>query len=215
ADIDNTSSPVVNGSPALEDFTNIEGTVHRGSSYTVALEGNTDGNWTNYFTLWIDLNQDGEWTSDEMFEIGSISNSTGTDGKQATRTITIPAGTPMGTTKMRVIKNFGSSPTNPCGTYSFGQGEDYTIIIDDIIGVDDLNNTVFSYYPNPAKDVLNITADRDIQSVTAYNVLGQQVLNQKNIVNGKVDVSALTTGAYMFRVTFENGETETFKVLKE
>src|SRR5690606_7044741 len=63
ADIDNTSSPVVNGSPALEDFTNIEGTVHRGSSYTVALEGNTDGNWTNYFTLWIDLNQDGEWTS--------------------------------------------------------------------------------------------------------------------------------------------------------
>lgn len=33
---------------------------------------------------------------------------------------------------MRVIKNYGSSPTNPCGIYSFGQGEDYTIEIEEL-----------------------------------------------------------------------------------
>lgn len=214
-DIDNTSSPVVDGSPALEDFTHIEGNLSQGATYEIALEGNTDGPFTNYFTAWIDWNQDGEWTADEMYEIGSINNSTGTDGKQAVGSITVPADAPLGATTMRVIKNFNSSPTDPCGTYNYGQAEDYTIIVDDEIGIDNVDKTAFSFYPNPAKDVLNITAERDIQSVIVFNVLGQQVLSTTDVAGGKVDVSALTTGAYMFRVTFENGGTETFKVLKE
>src|SRR5690554_7387276 len=114
AGIDNTSSAVVNGSPALEDFTHIEGTMGQGTEYDIALEGNTDGNWTNYFTVWIDWDQNGVWEADEMYEIGSITNSTGTDGQQATGTITVPADAPLGSTTMRVIKSFGSSPTDPC-----------------------------------------------------------------------------------------------------
>ncbi len=69
ADIDNTSSAVVNGSPALEDFTSIEGSMSQGVTYDIALEGNTAGDWTNYFTVWIDWDQNGEWEADEMYEI--------------------------------------------------------------------------------------------------------------------------------------------------
>src|SRR5690554_4980905 len=215
ADIDNTSSAVIDGSPALEDFTSIEGTMGQGEEYEIALEGNTGGDWTNYFTVWIDWDQNGEWENDEMYEIGSITNSTGTDGQQAIGTITVPADAPLGSTTMRVIKNFNTSPTNPCGQYSFGQGEDYTIIVEEGVGIDDQSATAFTYYPNPTSGIVNITANKDISSVSVVNILGQQVLVEKNLDNGFVDLSNLATGTYMFRVTFEDGSLETFKVIKE
>src|SRR5690606_27223805 len=80
-----------------------------------------------------DWNQDGDLTdAGEMYEIGSITNSTGTDGQQAIGSIDVPADALEGTTLMRVIKNFNVSPTNPCGSYSFGQAEDYTIEVGDV-----------------------------------------------------------------------------------
>ncbi|HLU51339.1 MAG TPA: hypothetical protein VKZ42_04180, partial [Flavobacteriaceae bacterium] len=41
ADIDNVSDPTVNGSPAHEDFTAIVGNMEQGTTYPIALEGNT------------------------------------------------------------------------------------------------------------------------------------------------------------------------------
>src|SRR5690606_22991819 len=134
ADIDNPSDASVNGSPALEDFTSIIGHMSAGESYEIALEGNTAGNFTTYFTVFIDWNQNGDWTdAGEMYEIGSITNSTGTDGQQALGSIDVPADAAEGTTLMRVIKNFNASPTNPCGIYSYGQAEDYTIEVGDVV----------------------------------------------------------------------------------
>lgn len=117
----------------LEDFTDIEGEVEQGESYIIELEGYTDGSFTNYFTVWIDWNQDGSWdssvNSNEMYEIGSISNSTGVDGVKATATINVPQGAEVGTTTMRIVKNYNTSPQDPCSTYGYGQAEDYTIIV--------------------------------------------------------------------------------------
>ena len=130
--IDNSSA--ASSTVPYEDFTAVEGTVIQGQAYPIALEGYTGGNYTNYFTVWVDWNQDGAFESSEMMPIGSIVNSTGTDGKQAVGTINVPADAVLGSTTMRVIKNFGASPTNPCGTYSFGQAEDYTLIIEEMSG---------------------------------------------------------------------------------
>src|SRR5690554_709304 len=99
--------------------------------------------------------------------------------------------------------------------YSFGQGEDYTIIVEEGVGIDDQSATAFTYYPNPTSGIVNITANKDISSVSVVNILGQQVIATKSLDNGQVDLSALATGTYMFRVTFEDGSLETFKVLKE
>src|SRR5690554_3311774 len=126
-DIDNASSPT--STDAYEDFTAIEGNVNQGGTYEFIAEGNTGGSFTNLFTVWIDWNQNGVFENDEMYEIGSINNSTGTDGVQASAFIYVPEGIPAGSTTMRVIKNFSSSPTDPCGTYSYGQVEDYTLLV--------------------------------------------------------------------------------------
>lgn len=128
ADIDNSSS-VSTSAPNHEDFTSIVGNVNTGESYLMEVEGFTDGNYTNYITAWIDWNQDGVFDeASERYNIGTIVNSTGTDGKKASETISVPAGALEGNTRMRVMKKLASYPNDACTSgSSFGQTEDYTI----------------------------------------------------------------------------------------
>ena len=382
SDIDNTSPAV--STVGYEDFTAIEGNVEQGEPYAIALEGNTNGNFKNYFTVWVDWNQNGTFETNEMYPIGMIENSTGVDGKQAVGTVIVPAGAPLGSTRMRVIKNFNSSPTNPCGSYSYGQAEDYTIIVaegdgpgdtgltcedqtvpsnnlenglffggdtnqrlavdvvvgdngftvygvelnvftdgvtdlefsfvfyDDAgglpgaqsstatgsvadselignafgydvykytvafdtpvafaansvswmevdtdglaweattantlgslgafmndntsgawaigtseyvytficeeLGVSDMNSFDFAYYPNPVKDVLNIKSQKEVKSVEVFNLTGQKVVSSTKVLNGQINVNALTAGTYVFKVILDDGQVETFKIIKK
>lgn len=127
----NKSTLASTSSPGYEDFSTSDiGNVVAGQTYPITLKGNTDGNYTNRFTVFIDFNGNGTLNdTGEMFEIGSIQNSTGTDVIELTGNITIPVSAPTGSRRMRVVKNFSTSPTNPCGSYSYGQAEDYTINI--------------------------------------------------------------------------------------
>jgi|SRR5690554_259270 len=214
SNIDNASSPT--STEALEDFTHIEGEVSRNFNYEIALEGNTAGPRTNYFTVWIDWNQNGEWTDEgEMIEVGSITNSTGLDGQQATVNITVPENATLGETTMRVIKNYNSSPTDPCFIYDNGQAEDYTLVVDNLVGIKDIHTSKFSYYPNPTDGIVYITSKMDVESITVYNLLGQQVINSSNTKDKKVDLAPLSKGTYLFKVIFNDGQVETFKVLKK
>src|SRR5690625_1606494 len=117
----------VNTEDGYVDNSAMTAQVNVGESYEIALEGNTNGGWTNYFTVWIAWNQNGVFSEDEMYEIGSINSSTGDDGQQATGTIDVPADALIGEATMRVIKNFSTSPTDPCGSYNYGQAKDYTV----------------------------------------------------------------------------------------
>src|SRR5690554_5648000 len=131
AGIENSSSDSTS-SPAHEDFTDVEGNVEQGESYDIALEGNTNGSWTNNFTVFIDWNQNGSMDdAGERYEAGTINSSTGLDGQQAITNIAVPADAALGSTRMRVIKNFGASSYAPdsCTGSSWGQAEDYTIVI--------------------------------------------------------------------------------------
>ena len=148
--IDNASSAVVGGSPALENFLSVSGTVSQGGVYDMAVEGNTDGNYTAKIRVFFDWNRDGVFDdATEGYNLSDLVNSTGADGKQATGQIQVPADTVLGETRMRIVKNFSSVPL-PCHSGSWGQAEDYTIVIND----DPL--------PQPEIDVdkfaLNITA---------------------------------------------------------
>ena len=134
SDIDNSSSADPS-SPAHEDYTSIVGNVSPGDEVELAVEGNTAGNWTNYFTAFIDWNQNGTLNdAGEVYEIGTITNSTGTDGQQAVFTITVPDDALTGETMMRVFKVYevpNGYNLDPCSiTQNFGQVEDYTLNID-------------------------------------------------------------------------------------
>ena len=69
-------------------------------------------------------------------------------------------------------------------------------------------------YPNPAKNVLNITSDSfEAKTVAIYNVLGAQVLSA-NVTNAAINVASLSRGIYVVKVT-EEGKTATRKLVIE
>ncbi|SHK08757.1 GEVED domain-containing protein, partial [Aequorivita viscosa] len=133
AGIANTTSAETS-SPAQEYFLNIEGTVNQGDAYVISVEGNTDGDFASYFSAFIDWNQNGILDdSGEVYEIGSITNSTGSDGQTATSTIIIPFHAEIDQTRMRIIKSRDAYSLNPCSSINIGQAEDYTLNISEVI----------------------------------------------------------------------------------
>lgn len=215
AGIENTTSADF-GVPANEYFFDITGNVNQGASYPIALEGYTGGGpFINFFTVFIDFNQDNIFdTDDEMFEIGSIEGSTGSDGMQATGTIEIPADAPVGLTRLRVVKNYEVSPTNPCGVFDFGQSEDYMLMINEVLSVGEVEFADLTAYPNPATDVLNVRSHSHMASVSIFNVNGQLVHQQVlNSSVGSVDMSSLAKGVYSVNISNDKA-TKTIKVIK-
>ncbi|MCX7552186.1 T9SS-dependent choice-of-anchor J family protein [Xanthomarina sp. F2636L] len=83
------------------------------------------------------------------------------------------------------------------------------------LGLEDYGLTGFTYFPNPVNNTLSLRGVKDIQNVTIYNMLGQEVLRTApNSVNSDVDMSELQTGTYFVKVMIEN-TTKTIKVIKK
>src|SRR5690606_5162912 len=109
-------------------FLDVQADVLTSETYEIKLEGNTFGNNTNSFSVFIDWNHNDLFEANERYSAGTITNSNGQDGQQATAEITVLALAVLGETRMRIIKTAGSeAPTDACGTYEFGQVEDYTL----------------------------------------------------------------------------------------
>ncbi len=86
---------------------------------------------------------------------------------------------------------------------------------DDGLGTNTFNNSNFSYYPNPVKNTLNFSYDSAISSVEVFNLLGQKVVSNKfNSNDVQVDMSNLSGGAYMVKIT-SNDQIKTIKVIKQ
>ncbi|MBK42881.1 MAG: hypothetical protein CMC83_03295 [Flavobacteriaceae bacterium] len=83
------------------------------------------------------------------------------------------------------------------------------------LGVDDNQGVrLFSYYPNPVNDQLTIRAQKNVDDITVYNMLGQVVLSQKpNSLDCTVDMAEMQAGAYFVKVSIDNS-VETVRVLK-
>jgi hypothetical protein len=73
----------------------------------------------------------------------------------------------------------------------------------------------FEYFPNPVNDKLSLRAQSNIQGVSIYNILGQEVIREiPNAVSSDIDMSELNNGAYFVKVTI-NDKTETIKIIKK
>ncbi|RZK12671.1 MAG: T9SS type A sorting domain-containing protein [Flavobacterium sp.] len=73
----------------------------------------------------------------------------------------------------------------------------------------------FKAYPNPVKDILNVSYTENISGVEVYNLLGQKVATKAiNANNGQLDMSGLAAGSYLVKVTAGN-QVQTIKVIKQ
>ncbi len=70
-------------------------------------------------------------------------------------------------------------------------------------------------YPNPVTDQLNLTSEKEINTVAIYNLLGQQILFQSiQSQQAILDLSGLTPGAYLVKVTSAD-KAQTLKIVKQ
>jgi|GEM_PF-1292163 len=205
-------------SPPHEVFTDITGTMVLEESYDITLEGFTgsDGAWENFFTVFIDWNQNNIFNDPgEMFEIGSIFNSTGEDGIQLEGAISVPNNATLGTTVMRVLKGYNESPQDPCADYGYGQVEDYSITILSVLGTEEVAKNSISSYPNPVEDIITIESDKFLSKIVIYDISGKIILEvspQQDKI--KLDLSFLSSGIYMAKAITDE-EVQTLKIIKK
>ncbi len=190
----NNPSTNSTGPPAYQDFTGTTpANVIQNDDYTITVKGNTAGGFTNYFTAFIDWNQDGDFSgADEVYPIGSINGSTGIDAQFASTLINVPITALPGATRMRIIKNFNSSPTNPCGTYSFGQTEDYTVNVSTPIPP-----TITSFPPDACGGSSIVITGTYLSFATSVTVGGTavQAITDNTATSITVTLASGTTGA--------------------
>ncbi|SDX56037.1 GEVED domain-containing protein [Aequorivita viscosa] len=205
-------------SPPHEVFTDIIGNLNQGETYEITLEGFTgaDGEWNNFFTVFIDWNQNNVFNdTGEMYEIGSIFDSSGTDGNQLMGSITVPQDAEIGSTVMRVLKAYDTSPIDPCSDYGYGQVEDYTINVLDALGNDDFTLNKITYFPNPTENEINIKSDLPLSKITIYDIAGKVIqVIKPDSNNVQLDLSYLSNGIYLAKVITKQ-EVQTFKIIKE
>ncbi|OZG73023.1 carboxypeptidase [Hahella sp. CCB-MM4] len=151
------------GSSKYSDFTEaktgeVVPLVRGGNSVTLTPQF-AGSSYKEYWKMWVDLNGDGDFedTGEEVFSSGGASSS------QVTGTLSIPTGAALGKTTMRVAMRYNAAPT-PCGTFNYGEVEDYTVEIGDGDGGGNPgtfeNNTPFSIPDNNSTGItspINVT----------------------------------------------------------
>lgn len=84
------------------------------------------------------------------------------------------------------------------------------------LSVDSFNKTSgFTLYPNPANSELNFSNPSVISQVTVFDITGKQVIKSKQLTNGKLNISTLTTGVYLVKIVDQNNSSTTKKLVKE
>jgi hypothetical protein len=106
------------------DYTSLSTNLAAGSSASITLTpGFTGTSRAEYWRVFIDYNHNG--TLNDAGEMITAGNGKG----GVTASFTVPSTAKSGTTRMRIIMHYRNALTNPCGTFTNGEAEDYTVNI--------------------------------------------------------------------------------------
>lgn len=192
------------GTAGYENFTAISTNLVRGTSNTITITPTWTGTvYAEGYAVYIDYNQNGVFTdAGETVYTRAATTVTPVSGS-----FTVPAGATLGSTRMRVKMSYNATPTSSCGSFTYGQVEDYTVnIVSTARGEEATANSIsFNLFPNPLKgDVLNISNLEGDATYRIFNMMGQELGNGK-IENESIAVYNLSAGTYLLEVTNENG----------
>lgn len=109
----------------------------------------------------------------------------------------------------------------PCMAFagtSAGGGFGYGLYFDAktvLVGVGENSFEGFKFYPNPAQEVLNISANSTIESVSMFSLLGQKVFETSvNQNETSINIASLTPGVYLMKAMID-GNSATYKFIKQ
>lgn len=186
------------------DFTSMHTTLFKGVAKSMTV---VNGSWCGV-GVWIDYNSDGTFDNSENLYYSYQAAATQTYNF----TITVPGTVANGTYRMRVVAGWGTDCFNvssngygPCGSYQYGNYDDFKVrITDQYTGINENNNNTSEKIvisPNPALNQINVHADKALlnSGYTITDQIGNIVKEGKLISeNSTIDLSGLAPGIYFF-----------------
>ncbi len=156
-------------------------------------------------------------------EIGTLNSNTNSAAFNVLKTINVPAKIKTPITVFDEFKNYTGNDTFI--GIRVVSGAYHNVNIDDLhwddttalplLGNEEFNLADLNFYPNPVKDILNINYRNNINNITVYNILGQELLSKPaNSNNTNIDLSNLSNGTYLVKIVSENG-IHNLKILKK
>lgn len=119
---------------------------------------------------------------------------------------------------------FGRNNTNPyaLGNYfqdntsiSGADTEDWTVNVQANLSSESFEQKKISVYPNPSNGIFNIENEGST-IIEIFDILGNQITTQKaNVGTTMVDLNGFTAGIYLAKITTENNQTQTVKLIKQ
>ena len=153
--------------------------------------------------VWIDFNDNYIFDTGELI---ATNESTNTSPTTLNASFVMPANATLGLHTMRLgTSDFAQVPPDPCYLGFYGVYLDFKVNVQPALNTDTFDSANFRAYPNPVKDLFTISYSNTITDVVVYNLLGQQVLSAKPNSNvSQIDMSGLTRGSYLIKVTSDN-----------
>ena len=202
------------------DGTALSTALTAGTTYTATFSAAFKGSaYKEYFKIYIDYNQDGDFgdTGETV-----VSAAASTSAAARTGSFKVPTTAKNGTTRMRVVMSDASATTS-CGSYSYGETEDYSVVIGGgsgtiaAFGAAKASGVAsLSLYPNPATTALQLelSTGEELTAVEVFDVRGASVPAAQYLGSGRVDVSGLSAGFYLLRAS-DGSHTFTQRFTKE
>ncbi|WP_146190730.1 T9SS type A sorting domain-containing protein [Polaribacter aquimarinus] len=177
--------------PIAGSYSNNAGTAT--ISWTAPASGVDNGGYV-VFKYSSDPNEDNDPNQNGIYNVGSTTtNGTG----NLTGTVAY-IGTDTSFTETHVAGTFYKVYTVD---KAFNYSDEIEISSSGTASVDDVFNSKISIYPNPTRDLINISTSESILSVEIFNIIGKKVFSNSNLQNKKIDISNLSRGVYMMKFT--------------
>lgn len=197
-DIDNTTTcPTGN---TYVDYTAQSTSLTPAESYTLYVSVGDDYGSSDNLNAYIDWNGDGDWSDPGEKLLATDTDASVNSAVDIPIAFTVPATATVGETRMRVVLSY-SNATDPCGSLSWGEAEDYTVNIQPASDMAYTSSTTEQASTLPLAPGMT---DKEILRVEVEMTGAENPLNATNMVfttDGTTDVTDIDNATLYYTGT--------------